>query len=409
MWGLAFFIVVGVPALSVFPAPVAAVPTCACLDNNDDGVCGGGDTILDSNDWLRGPGVGLGGNFVGSRFLIPAGCSITVTTAPGGGVRVTADKVTIRGSFVSTPTGGEGALFHSLGDLFVEQVDPAANPPHVEAGGANKLAANVLANAAIAKSSVAFKAAGTCSFLNASLRGNPIHASGQVGIQCNSTLDLHGSTILAAGVDIQSLTDVIDARATAGPPPALAIQCDDPVLNLVAGKGNNNGIVDAGDFPCQLQFNNVVEAINFCVGEPLVAPNLIQAFNNPVEMIAEGDLLLDSPTAPGNVVEGRFLVNLVSVTGKVDTDNAQISNHTTGSPLGGARIFVFASPTSVNRVPVLKEKSFGPSTGNIEIDGACYMSFNPVFFGQGSALVGTPSAAAGCAQIGDFVPVLNGP
>jgi hypothetical protein len=63
----------------------------------------------------------------------------------------------------------------------------------------------------------------------------------------------------------------------------------------------------------------------------------------------------------------------------------------------------------VNRVPVLKEKSFGPSTGDIEIDGACYVSANDIFFGQGSTLVGTPSAAAGCAQLGDFTPVLNGP
>jgi hypothetical protein len=137
-----------------------------------------------------------------------------------------------------------------------------------------------------------------------------------------------------------------------------------------------------------------------------VSPNDLRALNNPLVMIAFTNLLLDSPTSPGNLLEGRFLVNLVAENGKVDTDNATITNHATGSPLGGARIFVFADPATVNRSPVLKEKSFGPSTGNIEIQGACYTSFNPIFYG--GVLVGTP-APPRCAPIGDFTAGASGP
>jgi hypothetical protein len=406
IWGLTVLLMVGLPVLAAAPRPAEAAPGCACLDNNDNNVCDGGDTILDDNDWLKGPGVGLGGNFIGSNFLIPAGCSIVVTSAPSGGIRVTADKVSIKGSLNSTPTGGEGVLFTSLGDIFVEQV-AAGSRPHVESGGINKLA-NVLANAAVAKSSVAFKAAGACTFLNADLIGRPIHGSGQVGIQCQGDLDIHGSTILAAGVDIQSLTGVIDATATAGAVPVIGIECDDPTKNLT-GNGNNNGVVDGPDFPCQLAFNNQGDIINVCVPEPPVTPNDIRALNNPLVMIAEGDLKLDSPTFPGNVLEGRFRIKLVSVTGTLDTDNATISNHLSGTPLGGATISLVADPTVVNRAPVLKEKTFGPNGGNIEIDGACIgVAGRPVFFSLGSALVGTP-APPPCAQLPDFVPVLNDP
>jgi hypothetical protein len=405
---LSFMLAVAFPFLLLTPHPAAA-SNCACLDGNGDDACGDPtDTPVADNDWLKGPGVGLGGNFAGSTFVVPAGCSYVVTTAPSGGIVVRADRIVLRGSIVSTPAGGEGILFIATGDILVDQVDAAAARPRLESGGANKLSPTVLANAAIAKSSVGLKAGGTCNIGNADLRGNPLTGAGQVGIQCAGDIDIHGSTVLAAGVDIQSLTGAIDAAATAGAVPPIGIECDDPAKNL-AGNGNNNGMLDAGDFPCQLAFNNQADVINVCVPEPAVLPNEIRALNNPLVMIAATDLRLDSPTAPGNLLEGRFLINLVAEDGKVDADNAIITNHASGAPLGGARIFVFADPDTVVRVPVLKEKSTSAApAGNIEIEGACFTSANDVRIGAGSVLVGTP-AAAPCAQLADFIPVASGP
>jgi hypothetical protein len=407
IWGLALFIAAGFPVLLTTPFTAVAAPGCACLDGNADDACGDvTDTVVDDNDWLKGPAVGLGGNFGAATFVLPAGCNVLVTTAPSGGIRVNAGRIVVRGTFVSTPSGGEGVIFISTGDILVNQVDTLANRPRIESGGANKLLNN-LANFAVAKASVGLKAGGTCNIGNADLRGNPVAASGQVGIGCVGEVDIHGSTILAAGVDIQSLTGRIDATATAGALPAIGIECDDPTKNLT-GNGDNNGVLDAPDFPCQLAFNNQADIINVCVPDPAVSPNEIRALNNPLEMVAKLDLKLDSPTAPGNLIEGRFLVNLVSEDGNVDTDNATITNHDAGPPLGGAKIFVFADPASVTRAPVLKEKSFGPSAGNIEVQGACYVSANDVRIGTGSVLVGTP-AGPPCAQLGDFINVLNGP
>lgn len=411
IWGLALVMAAGLPFLAIVaPQPAAAALGCACIDNNDNGACGdAGDTFIDDNDWLKGPTVGLGGNFAGLNFLLPKTCSVTITTAPKGGVVVNAAKITIRGSYISTPTGGEGTQFNATGDIFIDQQNAVDPRPHVESGGINKLVNN-LANAAVAKSSVALRAGGACHILNADLRGNPIAASGQVGMQCNGDLDIHGSTVTAAGIDLQSLTGEIDAQATSGALPPIGIECDDPVKNLTAN-GNNNGVLDAGDFPCQLEFADQAAVAAVCIPEPPVTPNIFRALNNPLEMIAQTNLKLDSPTFPGNIVEGRFQINLVGGTGKVDTDNAVITNCDGCSPLGGAKIFVAANPATFTRFPVLKETWTGPSAGgNIELNGACYTSHvnNKVFYVTGDTLVGTP-AAPPCKQLADFLAVNSGP
>lgn len=410
-WAIA--LLVGFLPLVMTPAPAHAVLTCACLDTDADEACTVADTFLDDADWLKGPTVGLGGNFPGQTFLLPAGCSITTTLAPKGGVVVNAAKIIIRGTYLSTQNGGEGTQFNATGDILVDQVDPAANRPKIESGGINKLLTGVLANAAVAKSSVALKAGGICRIINADLRGNPVLASGQIGIQCHDEIDIHGSTMVAAGIDIQSLTGAIDATATAGISPPAGIECDVPVA--AGGKnqtaGNNNGVLDAGDYPCTITFQAVGGApfndqiIEFCEADPPVSPNRFEALNNPLVMIAQLDLKLDSPSAPGNFVGGRFDVFLVSATGRVDLDNAEVVNI---NQLGGARIYVTASPASVTRIPVLKEKWTGPSAGNIEIDGTCFTSFSDVLYGQGATLVGTP-APPPCKQVPDgFTAILNG-
>ena len=57
---------------------------------------------------------------------------------------------------------------------------------------------------------------------------------------------MRGSQIVAAGVDIQSLTGTIDAAAAAAGGELSLLRCDDPAQNP---NGNGNGILDAGDFP----------------------------------------------------------------------------------------------------------------------------------------------------------------
>jgi hypothetical protein len=196
------------------------------------------------------------------------------------------------------------------------------------------------------------------------------------------------------------MTDTIDARVSSGVP---GIWCDDPDKNLTPGKGNGNGVLDDGDFPCAPDIPNAAAIAAFCA--PAGGPNDIRALNNPLVMVAEKDLLIDSPFPDSrNNIEGHFHILLAAVTGNVDQRNSKVTNHPgVGEPPGGAEIWEFASPVSVRRYPVLKEKAFGPCTGTIFIEGACKESPNPVRYC--GVLVGTPDPAC----LADFVPVTSGP
>lgn len=410
--GLALALLAGLAIVFAAALPAQAAFNCACLDGDADGACGNpADIVVGDDDWLKGPLAGLGGNFPGQTFVVPLGCNIVLGTAPKGGVVVNARRIVVAGSVLSTPSGGEGMQFNATEEIVVERPNAQAPKPRLESGGINKLTVN-LANAAVAKSSVALRSGGTCRVINAELQGNPVAGSGQVGIRCAGNLELHGSTILAAGVDIQSMTGAILANAGPGGSPGPAVQgiaCDNSAVNLTGG--NNNSVLDAGDFPCTIDFAAAAAIGPFCTGLPIEppshGPNDIRALNNPLVMIAKTNLRLDSTAAPGNLLEGRFLVNLVAEDGTVDTDNAVVTNHNSGPPLGGARIWVFANPTTVNRNVVLKEKSTGPSTGTIEIQGACYVSASPIRIG--GTLAGTP-AAPPCAQSpSGFQAVSSGP
>lgn len=398
-WVLTLLVVAGIPAVILAP-PEARAHNCACLDGNGDDACGNvADTPIDDNDWLKGPAVGLGGNFGGATFVVPAGCDHTVTSAPGGGIHVIAGRLVFGGILLSTPNGGEGVLFQIAGDIVLQ---PGAD---IESGGINKLP-NVLANAAVAKSSVGLQAGGTCTIEGATLRGRPETGSGQVGIGCQGLITIHGSNIIAAGVDIQSFTAAIDASCAPG-------------QNQGGGTCPANGAGSAcTSFPCTVTFNSINDVCAFCA--PTVSDcNLIDAVNNPLVMIAKGDLNLGATTVgpPRNTFESRFLMNLVSEDGNVILDNALVTNAITGTPSGGAKIFVFANPGSVARAPLFKEKSFGPSTGTISIDGTCFESINKIRIGEDDAnpnppfvqLLGTPEAPPCAQNPADFLEVLNGP
>lgn len=415
-WVLTLFAAASISSAALVAPPEVQAHTCACLDGNGDDACGNvADTPIDDNDWLKGPAVGLGGNFAGSTFVVPAGCNHTVTTAPSGGIRVIADRLVFDGTLISTPNGGEGVLFRIANDIVL------STGADIESGGINKLP-NTLANAGVAKASVGLQAGGSCT-ITGTLRGRPETGSGQVGIGCQGDIDIHGATIVAAGVDIQSIGGAIDGSCSAGgggggggacPANGAGLACDNPAINP---NGNNNGVLDAGDFPCNITFNSVDDVCDFC-GPPPQACNFIDAVNNPLVMIAKGNLDLGGATpAAENIIEGRFLINLVSEDGNVNLNNALVTNLISGTPSGGARIFVFANPASVTRAPVLKEKSFGPSTGTISIDGTCFRSSNKVHIGEDDGdpnppflqLLGTPDPPSCAQNPADFMEVMDGP
>lgn len=427
----------GLPMLFVTPQEAAAThppADCACLDDDNDGTCGdAGDITVTDAALVGGPIVDLAKSFVIPSSDIPgqSDCHIVLHTAPAGGVRVTARRILIFGSLVSTPNGGEGVLFIAEQDVLVQ--DPLPLDPldgRIISGGINKLNPNLAGNEAIAKSSVGLKAGTTCTFEDAELRGNPDTGSGQVGIRCEGNIEFSGTTILAAGIDIQSIGGVIDANCTGGGGGLIPLgnRCDDPATNL-AGNGNNNGQQDPGDFPCTLDlgflypvpitFADDDEKKDFCGIVPDKRCNDFRARNNPLVMISKGDLRLQSSPPPAgpapdpdhNFLAGRFLVSLVAENGNVLTNNSTITNDTDLDTVpAGAKIFVFPDPDSVNRLPVLKEKSFATTpSGTLDITGACYGPNLPIRIGQGTTVIGPP-AGAPCAQFpADFIEVTSGP
>jgi hypothetical protein len=117
----------------------------------------------------------------------------------------------------------------------------------------------------------------------------------------------------------------------------------------------------------------------------------------------------------GASIVGRYRVTLASESDGILTQNALIDHgeQLGPAPPGGAKIWLFAFPTMVDRLPVDREDFLGPSAGITNITGACYRSPNPVQVGQDGVgainLLGVP-APPPCKQDNgvDFVPVLNG-
>lgn len=400
---LVLLLAAGLPMLLVAPQEAAA-HACACLDGNGDDLCGNAaDTPIDDAQWLNGPV-----SFPGQTFVVPGGCDHVKTTAPAGGISVTAQRIVFDGQLRSTPSGGEGVLFTAT-DACV--VSPGA---FIESGGINKLSPVVAGNEAIAKSSIGFKCGTTCD-INGTLQNtaSTLFASGKVGIQCGEDVTLCGVRIQAAGVNIQSLNGEIDASVGGGGGVA-GIACDDPVKNLVNGgapPGDGDSVLEntADDFPCQIQFNNIGDITAFCAPVGECGPSQIEALNNPLIMISKLDLNLAGQPGNENLLRGVFRVTLAAEDGDIDTSDANVTNEKiTGGFIAGGKIWVFADPTSINRLPVDKEDFLGPSSGTTDINSACYTSPNPVQHGDaGAPIVGAPDAPP-CRQIGDFVPVLNG-
>ena len=194
--------------LLVLLPPDAVAQNCACRDVNNDGVCDSADLPVLDSQWLGG----VAFSDRPSRFSFPAGCSYTLDTAPVGGVRVTAKRIVFGGSLTITPVGGSGVLFDAVQDIVFL---PGSQ---ITAGGVVAIPTNVPANTAIARASIGLRAGTTCTLLATNLVGNPVTGFGAVGIQCGSDIQIHGSEIVAAGINIQSLVLIAKGDVDLGMP-----------------------------------------------------------------------------------------------------------------------------------------------------------------------------------------------
>jgi hypothetical protein len=420
--------VMAVVAVLQLPSVARAADCGAFQDVNDDGIFNGADVLVPDASWLGGT------EFVSNHpFVVPATCDKILAVAPGPltGVKVTATKIQFFGKLEQVPPGGRGIVLIAdptqvpapglgNGDLIVGD---GTNSALIKSGGANNLPINTIA---VAQKSVALIGTGECKFTKAEIRGVAPFQNTKVGILCTNDLTFVGSKVIGSKVNIQSLQGAIIASGAAGPGGfSLADLCDNSATNL-AGHGNNNGILDAGDFPCtvnvgpQLSFPNQLALAAACLNAnvPPGVGNVFQAFNDPLIMIAGAGANNDLDVQGASIV-GRYRVTLAAEDGNILTQGAVIDHgEQLGlTPPGGARTYLFANPegrpghpVAVVRLPVDREDFFGPSIGSTNITGTCFKSSNPILVGQDAGglihLIGVP--AAGCAQNPpDFVPVLD--
>jgi hypothetical protein len=397
-------VVVGVPILLLAPHTAAAAP-CAFLDANDDGVFNAGDTLLSDSQWI--------GNTLTTTvpFVVPVGCPTTGVLnnvpSPFPGVQVIAPKITFLGQLHILKPGGRGIVFWAdpavsggIGDGSIT-IGNGSVEAQLEAGGSSLLfdAGTI---PAVFRRSISLLASGKCTINLASIRGFVPTGSTDIGIDCNDDILIRASSIVGSRVNIQSITGTIDAKSLAAVGPGnLGNICD-------SKSAAPNGILDAADFPCTITSADIaglglpktfadVNALSaFCGATAFGGVNTFAAFNDPLILIAQKNLDLSGGAAGATTLSGRYRVTLASVEGDVLTQFAQV-NHGSPPVPGGARIFVFAHPTSVNRLANDREDFVGPSSGTINIASACYQSPNKIVLGTGATVTGT-SAPPPCTQ-----------
>jgi hypothetical protein len=397
----------------------AAAADCAFQDVNDNGVFDSGtDIAVPDASWIGTPFIS---NF---PFVVPPGCDHILANAPGPllGIRVIATKIVFQAKLKINKAGGRGIVFIAdpsqvpapvIGDGSI-QIGPTslAGPQAVIVSGGSDLFFPATVPAVFQRS-ISLFASGKCTITNADIEGFVPTGSTEIGINCHDDIVFRGSTVIGSRVNIQSIAGVIDARSFA---PAAAGNlgdlCDDPVKNLQGGAGapgNGDGLPNAGDFPCKLDFAALGPGIGvktfpdqaallaFCGASAIGGPNVFQAFNDPLIMIAQGNLDLRgvaSPDGSGDTkLRGRYRVTLASVTGDVLAQFTEINHQPSGlgvTPPSGARIEIAAHPTTVNRLPDDREDFIGPASGTLNIDNACLQSVQKIVILNGMTVTGTP-------------------
>lgn len=409
-------------------SPAAALHDCAFQDVNDNGVFDGADTVVLSANWI-GKTI-----TVPHPFVVPTGCDHAYVASVGR-TYIKATKIVFEGKL---------EIFVRSGSPIVLEANPDAIPGAGAGDGSIEISGklhtggqtgqalfvdHVAGNEAVHNRTITIlargrtvpAAPGTCVFSRADVSVEYPGGSNDIGVHCNGDIVARSSAFSGARVNFQSLNGVIDARSLGAGPGALISlgeSCDDPVKNLTAGKGNDNGVVDGDDFPCELNlgllyagtttFADKAALQAFC--DIPVGPNAFTAFNDPLIMIAGKTLDLRGHPAPGGsgdtLLAGRYRVTLVAVDGDVLLQNTQI-NHGTPPYPGGAVITLASRPTTANRIDNDAEDFYGPFTGGLyDIDSACLKSGQKARYGApGASVTGTPDAAP-CKQFPtDFLPM----
>jgi hypothetical protein len=385
---------------AVLPGPVQAASDCACRDLDHNGVCDPSDPIVLQSTWMGGGAQNLGT----ASFTIPETCDFLLMSGLGVPVQVTAKNIFIFGDVKILGNGGQGMLFiaDGLGDSAHGNVvvgNAALPRVNLQSGGMNKLVTGNVANIAIAKASVGFKATGACFFSNAYMEAQPIAGSGEVGIQCAKDITFRGVEIFTSGFDIQSLTGKIDASNRAGGPPP------DPVPGPC--DANGDGI---REYPCTLEFQDESDRTAFCSDAAPPPPtgagggvNKLRGVANPSVIIAGTDVDLGSDAGLQNLVEGRYAVTMVAENGSIDLTNAKVSN--TDAAQSGSKIWVAADPGRVERRYLLKEKFYDGCTDQVVVSATtCFQSTNRI--NVCGVLTGTPSSTSPCRA--DVISVTSG-
>jgi hypothetical protein len=418
----------GAMLVALSASPAAALHDCAFQDVNDDGAFEPGDIVVLTHDWI--------GKTITLRhpFVVPVGCDHAYVASIGR-THVKATKIVFEGKlevFVrssspivleANPDAIAGA---GLGDGSVTitgklhsggQSGQALFPDHV----AGNEALHNRAITIVARGRTFPAAPGTCVFSRADVSVEYPGGSNDIGVHCNGDMVIRRSAFTAARINMQSLNGTIDARSTgASAFVTLGESCDDPARNKVPGKGNDNGLVDAADFPCILDLGGLYpgtttfaskDALHMFCDIP-AGPNAFTAFNDPLIMIAGQTLDLRGHVAPGGsgdtLLAGKYRVTLAAVGGDVLLQNTQINHGPVPYP-GGAVITLASRPATANRLDNDAEDFYGPFTGGVyDVTSACLKSGQKVRYGDlAAALVGAPDAAP-CKQVpADFQPMAN--
>jgi hypothetical protein len=418
----------GAMLLTLTASPAAALHDCAFQDVNDNGVFDPGDLVVLTADWI-GKTITLP-----HPFVVPVGCDHASVTWVGR-TYVKATKITFEGKLevfvrslspIVLEANPDAILGAGLGDGSVTitgklhtggQTGQALFPDHV----AGNEAIHNRTITIVARGRTVPAAAGTCIFSRAEVSVENPAGSNDIGVHCNGDVVIRRSSFTGARINMQSLNGMIDARSMgAATFVTLGESCDDPTKNLVPGSGNNNGLVDAADFPCMLDLGGLYpgtvtladkDALQMFCDLP-TGPNSFKAFNDPLIMVAGKTLDLRGHSAPGGagdtVVIGRYRVTLAAIDGDVLLQHTQVSHGTAPYP-GGAIITLASRPTTANRIDNDAEDFYGPFTGGVyNVDSACLKSANKARYGNlAASVLGTPDAAP-CKQVpADFQPMAN--
>jgi hypothetical protein len=420
----------GALLLALSASPASAIHDCAFQDVNDNGAFDlGVDIPVLTADWI-GKTITLA-----NPFVVPVGCDHGYVTSVGR-TYVKATKIVFEGKLEVFVRSGSPIVLEAnpdaiggagLGDGSVTisgtlhtggQTGQALFPDHVVGNEAIHNRTITI----IARGRTSPAAPGVCFFSGANVTVDYPGGSNDIGVHCNGDTVIRKSVFTAARINIQSINGFIDARASgAGALISLGESCDDPAKNQTPGKGNDNGVLDADDFPCALDLGALYPGVTtfadkaalqaFC--DIPAGPNEFTAFNDPLIIIAGTTLDLRGYSAPGSTgdtrLTGRYRVTLAAVAGDVLLQNTLI-NHGNPPVPGGAVITLASRPSNgANRIDNDAEDFFGPFTGGLyNIDSACMKSPQKVRYGNlAASVVGTPDPAP-CKQFpGDFLPMAN--